>query len=152
MKLTYSVNTGNQDKKPNETNIYRNPLSKDCSLESTLKLNTMQQLYKKVLQEPQNRCLGKRRLRPDGKRDEEFSWYTSKDVFSTAERFGSGLINLKLVNSINEWQNLELSNVGFYSINTVRMITADISCGIYNFTIIPLYDTLGDEAMDFVLQ
>lgn len=47
---------------------------------------------------------------------------------------------------------MEMKFIGFYSINTVRLITADISCGIYNYTIIPLYDTLGEEAFELVLK
>lgn len=42
--------------------------------------------------------------------------------------------------------------VGFYSLNTVRMLTADISCGIYDYAVIPLYNTLGEESIDYILK
>lgn len=62
------------------------------------------------------------------------------------------MLNLNLIKSVNEWENLELSCVGLYSINTVRMLTADIACALYNLAIVPLYDTLGAEAIDFILN
>lgn len=42
--------------------------------------------------------------------------------------------------------------MGIYSINTVRYLTIDIACGIYNITSVPIYDTLGEEAIDFAIS
>lgn len=145
--MQYSVNTNNSDKKNNETHIYRSPLALNKSLESFLECTTIHQIYNKCLQKPQLPLLGKRQVNPDGTFEKNFAWYTTEKVFDTAEKFGSGLINLGLVEPINEWNKLTLQFVGFYSINTVRLLTADIACGIFNLTIIPLYDTLGEESM-----
>ena len=35
-----------------------------------------------------------------------------------------------------------------YSKNTARLLTADIACGIYNYCIVPICETLGEESMN----
>ena len=47
---------------------------------------------------------------------------------------------------------MEFQFIGMYSVNTVRLLTADIACGIYNYCIIPIYDTLGEESMEFIFN
>ena len=59
---------------------------------------------------------------------------------------------MKLTKEINEWNNMTLSFIGIYSKNTVRYFIADIACGIQNITIIPIYDTLGEEATEFCFK
>lgn len=74
-------------------------------------------------------------------------WFSTKKVFESAERLGSGIINGKLITPYT-YEDKTYNFVGFYSLNTVRYLTADIACGLYSFTIVPLYDTLGEEAME----
>lgn len=59
---------------------------------------------------------------------------------------------MDLVEEIKEWNNYSLKFVGSYSKNTVNSLILDISCSIYGFTIIPIYDTLGEEATVFAFE
>ena len=54
---------------------------------------------------------------------------------------GSGMMNQKLY-SIPEGEKFKL--VGIFSKNRVEWGITDWACLLYNFTTIPLYDTLGD--------
>ena len=66
--------------------------------------------------------------------------------------FGSGLINKNLVKSINEWKNYNLKFIGIYSKNTANYLIADIGLCLYGITIVPIYDTLGEEATNFAFK
>lgn len=44
----------------------------------------------------------------------------------------------------------EKSNIGLYSINRPEWVLAEYACYFNNFVTIPLYDTLGDEAVTFI--
>lgn len=85
----------------------------------------------------------------NGNLTDKFTWFSTEKVFNTAKYIGSGLINLDLLGVNEEWNNYSLKFVGIYSKNSVRYATLDIACGIYGFTSIPIYDTLGEEATEF---
>ena len=90
--------------------------------------------------------LGHRSVDSEGNLSNNFNWFTVKQIFETAEKVGSGLINLDIVEENNDWNKYKLKFVGVYSKNSIRYSVFDIACGIYNFTAIPIYDTLGAEA------
>lgn len=115
-------------------------------------ISTLHQLYNKCREKPKNRMLGKRKKNPDGSFEQGFTWYDTENIFSTAEKFGSGLVNLKLIEPTCAWQNYTMKFIGIFSINTVRLLTADIACGIYNFAMVPFYETLGEESFKLILD
>jgi len=73
-------------------------------------------------------------------------------IFEMAEKVGSGLKNLKLCPVIKEWNDLELSFIGIYSKNTMEYLISDIGSCIQGITIVPIYDTLGEEATEFAFE
>ena len=101
---------------------------------------------------PEAPLFGFRKKLSDGSFEVKYSWYSAKKIYGSAEKLGSGMRNLGLIEKINEWNNMDMEFVGMYSINTVRLLTADISCGIYNYCIIPIYDTLGEESIELALK
>ena len=64
---------------------------------------------------------------------------TYKQVADLANNFGSGLIQ-KCDVKINQ-------NIGIYAQNSYKWTTSAIAANNYNFILVPLYDTLGDEAL-----
>ena len=56
---------------------------------------------------------------------------------------------MNLVENINEWNNMNFRFIGIYSKNNLEYFINDIGCCLYNITIIPIYDTLGEEATQF---
>ena len=44
----------------------------------------------------------------------------------------------------------EKSNIGLYSINRPEWILSEYACYYNNFVTVPLYDTLGDEAIEHI--
>ena len=64
-----------------------------------------------------------------------------------AENFAGGLVNLNLCKSLNELNNIDLKFLGIYSKNTLRYFIVDIACITQDITVVPIYDTLGEESI-----
>ena len=150
----YSVCTNNPDKKEDETHIYRHPSSigKDLSTLVT-KYSSIQDFFKERF-EPKfsDRPILGSRLRKGDKLDEVFTFRTNAEVRAQAEAFGSGLLNLDFCPKIQEYRDYELQVVGVMSKNTVDYLINEIACVLYGITIVPIYDTLGEEAVIFSLN
>ncbi|RUS76771.1 hypothetical protein EGW08_015478 [Elysia chlorotica] len=74
-----------------------------------------------------------------------YTWMTYQEVNDRATAFGAGLVKLGLkpVNS---------TRVGIYSQNRPEYIIADQAFFRHSMCGVPLYDTLGDEAVDFIVN
>ena len=104
--LIYAKSIQNKDKRDNETFVYRHldMVGKEFTV---YKGKTMHEIYKNRQRKPYNRYLGNRK-KIDGKLSNKISWLTNLEVLELAEKLGSGLINLQLVERINEWNNYNL--------------------------------------------
>lgn len=47
---------------------------------------------------------------------------------------------------------MPLKLVGVYSKNCLEYLTLDVACCFYGLTIVPIYDTLGEEATKFAFE
>ncbi|CAF2089335.1 unnamed protein product [Brassica napus] len=90
---------------------------------------------------PDNKYLGTR-ARPDGTIG-EYTWMTYAETASARQAIGSGLI----YNGINHG-----ACVGLYFINRPEWLAVDHACAAYSFISVPLYDTLGPDAVKFVVN
>ena len=90
--------------------------------------------------------LGARKLNEDKKPEDQFTWLTYNEVRTRAEHFGSGLLNLTGCQPGNE------QNVGIYSSNCPDWIVSEFGVMFFNMVFVPLYNTLGDEAMRFIVD
>jgi len=77
--------------------------------------------------------------------DTPYKWMTYNEVNTRAKHFGDGLINLGL-----EAKNA--TRVGIYSQNRPEYIIADQGFLYHSITPVPLYDTLGVEACNFIVN
>ncbi|TNN08113.1 Long-chain-fatty-acid--CoA ligase 1 isoform 2 [Schistosoma japonicum] len=86
-------------------------------------------------------CLGKR-----NSVNEPYFWLTYYEVDRRIQFIGSAL--LKIVRYKPNSENF----VGIYGINSPEWIIMQHACAAYGYTVVPLYATLGDDAMQHVLS
>uniref|UniRef100_A0A671LRI1 Arachidonate--CoA ligase n=1 Tax=Sinocyclocheilus anshuiensis TaxID=1608454 RepID=A0A671LRI1_9TELE len=86
-------------------------------------------------------CLGYR------KKGQPYQWLKYKQVFASdrAEFLGSGLIHRGQKPS-------QESFIGIFAQNRPEWIIAELACYTYSMVAVPLYDTLGPEALVFIIN
>lgn len=70
-----------------------------------------------------------------------YKFLSYKEVADRVNNFAAGLASFKLG---------EKSCIGIYSINRTEWFVTEYSCYYNNFVTVPLYDTLGDEAVEHI--
>ncbi|XP_041089644.1 long-chain-fatty-acid--CoA ligase 1-like isoform X3 [Polyodon spathula] len=84
-------------------------------------------------------CLGFRK--PKG----PYEWISYKEVSDQAEFLGSGLLHRGCLPSPNQF-------IGVFAQNRPEWVIAELACYTYSMAVVPLYDTLGEEAMVHILN
>ncbi|WVZ88020.1 hypothetical protein U9M48_034582 [Paspalum notatum var. saurae] len=82
------------------------------------------------------------RIRPDGTIG-DYTWVTYGEASTSRTAVGSGLIYHGV---------LEGARVGLYFINRPEWIIVDHACAAYSYVSVPLYDTLGPDAVQFIVN
>ncbi|CAM6096502.1 unnamed protein product [Calypogeia fissa] len=93
-----------------------------------------------VQRNPQNNMLGKRTI-VDGKAG-DYVWDTYEQVYDKAVTIGSAMRHVGLKPG---------SRCGIYGPNTPEWFTTMQACGSQTIECVPLYDTLGSEAVEFII-
>jgi len=65
---------------------------------------------------------------------------------------GEAIQKLGLAPVVNEYQNIEMKMISIYGKNTYEWLVVELSCTLRGITTVPIYDTLGAEAMRFILD
>ncbi|XP_019637082.1 PREDICTED: long-chain-fatty-acid--CoA ligase 1-like [Branchiostoma belcheri] len=86
------------------------------------------------------RCLGWRAAP-----EEPYQWMTYQQVHESALRFGSGLLEKGLSPGQDTF-------VGIFSQNRPEWVIAEQACSAFSMVVVPLYDTLGPQAIKFVIE
>ncbi|XP_078659799.1 long-chain-fatty-acid--CoA ligase 1-like isoform X1 [Branchiostoma floridae x Branchiostoma belcheri] len=118
-------------------------LCKDGKLAETLcgDVNTLYECFQRGLKVSNNGpCLGWR-TSPTG----PYEWMTYGDVAERARNFGSGLIARGLQPNPDTF-------LGIFSQNRVEWTVTEQACNMYNMVVVPLYDTLGPQAITFIVN
>ncbi|CAJ0929381.1 unnamed protein product, partial [Ranitomeya imitator] len=84
-------------------------------------------------------CLGYR------KPNQPYQWITYQQVADRAENLGSGLIQKGCKASPDQF-------IGVFSQNRPEVVIAELACFSYSMVVVPLYDTLGAEAIVFIVN
>lgn len=100
---------------------------------------------------PSTPFLGTRRRLPDGKLG-EYQFISFHEAFTRARAFGSGLLNLNLVPEIKEYKDYACRFFGVYSKNSAYWGITDMANSLYGLTSVPIYDTLGEHAIEYVFD
>ncbi|AQK57324.1 AMP-binding protein [Zea mays] len=82
------------------------------------------------------------RIRPDGTVG-DYKWMTYGEASTSRTAIGSGLI----YHGISEG-----ARIGLYFINRPEWIILDHACAAYSYVSVPLYDTLGPDAVQFIVN
>ncbi|XP_003380550.1 lonCoA ligase 5 [Trichinella spiralis] len=92
-------------------------------------------------------CLGYRKKMPDNSRP--YVWMNFNDVIRRCNNFAQGLLSLGLKPGGESF-------VGLYSINRPEVCEtwtiAEHACYAYSMVVVPLYDTLGKEAVSYIIE
>ena len=148
----YSIPVTPFEDSKGETQVYRNPLALTkltYSIPNQPELKTMQDVFINTARQHSNRpFIGTREILPDGKLG-RFQFKTYAEVLEICNQVGSGILNLDLAPTINEYKDMSLNFVAVYAKNREEYLELDLACCLYGVTLIPIYDTLGPEAVQF---
>lgn len=86
-------------------------------------------------------CLGDRRHGGDS-----FKWKTFGEVEALANKIGTGLIQQCGVRKTTDCK------VGIFASNCWEWSTNGLAAANFNYCMVPMYDTLGDQAMRYIVQ
>jgi len=126
--------------------IHRNPLAikagkliTNCYPEVTTLYENFQHALKNT---PDNDFLGSREILSNGERG-QYIFINYKDGAQRIYNLGSAFVELGLQTG---------EKVGLYSINRAEWVIAEQACYHYSFITTPLYDTLGPNAVEFIIN
>ena len=148
-KFFYTVPVS--EPQPGETAIYRRKGYEDKLLDTLEGVSTVQDILIKNFNEvPEQEILGRRVVLEDGSLDKKITWETYADLKKHATDLGSGILNLGLTEEKAQFRDYKFRFIGIHSKNSREWFITDTANCLYNFVTIPLYDTLGEEAMEFM--
>ncbi|XP_067909007.1 long-chain-fatty-acid--CoA ligase 5 isoform X1 [Heterodontus francisci] len=84
-------------------------------------------------------CLGYR------KPNQPYQWLSYKQVSDRAEHLGSGLLYRGYNSSPDQY-------IGVFAQNRPEWIISELACYTYSMSVVPLYDTLGPEAIVYIIN
>lgn len=131
-----------QDGQPSVGPVYRNPLAKDGFPPLDPGLSTTWDIFSASAKKyPGNRMLGWREF-INGKWG-PYVWKTYQDVYNEVLHIGAAL----RASGIEPG-----SRVGIYGMNCPQWIVAMEACSAHSLICVPLYDTLGSSAVNYILD
>ncbi|XP_046946619.1 long-chain-fatty-acid--CoA ligase 1 isoform X4 [Lynx rufus] len=103
-------------------------------------VTTMYEGFQRGLQVSNNGpCLGSR------KPDQPYEWLSYKEVADMSECVGSALIQKGFKTSPDQY-------IGIFSQNRPEWVIIELGCFAYSMVSVPLYDTLGAEAITYIVN
>ncbi|KAJ6671315.1 LONG CHAIN ACYL-COA SYNTHETASE 2 [Salix viminalis] len=131
------------DGKPSAGPVYRCIYAKDGLMDLPAGLESPWQfLSDSALKNPEGKMLGRRQA-IDSKQGGPYVWLTYKEVHDSAMRIGSAMRR----RGVNPGDRC-----GIYGSNCAEWITAMEACNSQAVTYVPLYDTLGPNAVEFIIN
>ncbi|RHZ89697.1 hypothetical protein Glove_12g40 [Diversispora epigaea] len=147
----YSIELPNT-RKPGQTGIYRNAKQPDFLTASISPgVNTLYDNFQYALKISRDRqCIAHRPFNKKTGQYESFVWQTYKQVAERVTDFGSGLIYLN--DSIAKNPKKDQWTVGIYSNNRPEWFITDTANSSYSLISVALYDTLGPDTVEYVIN
>ncbi|KAJ4716431.1 Long chain acyl-CoA synthetase [Melia azedarach] len=128
--------------KPSAGPVYRCIYAKDGLLELPEGLESPWQFFSDSAKTtPNNQMLGQRKVNDE--KIGPYTWLTYQEVYDTAIRFGSAIRS----RGVNPGDRC-----GIYGSNCPEWIIAMEACNSQAITYVPLYDTLGANAVEFIIN
>ncbi|XP_057520544.1 long chain acyl-CoA synthetase 4-like [Amaranthus tricolor] len=130
------------DGKPSVGPVYRSIFAKDGFPQPPPGMNTCWDIFRMAVEKyPNNPMLGHREI-VDGKAG-EYVWLTYKKVYD---------IVIKVGNAIRHCGVGEGGRCGIYGANCAEWVMSMEACNAHGLYCVPLYDTLGAGAVEFVIN
>jgi long-chain acyl-CoA synthetase len=112
---------------------------------------TLQEIYlKNFLRYHDREFLGRKVQTLDGKG--RFEYLTWQQVEAQAKSLGTAIEKLGLAPEKTQYKDFKCRFIGIQSKNSVEWVITDIANIIYGYTTMPLYDTLGEEAVQHMFE
>lgn len=120
---------------------YRNARAKDGLLQAPAGLHSCWDIFRASVEKyPDNQMLGRRRV-VDGKAG-EYTWWTYKEVYDVV---------MKLAASMDKSGIKQGESCGIYGANCPEWIVSMEACNALGICCVPLYDSLGAGAVEFII-
>ena len=153
--FVYSKPIGNFDPSKGETPVYRRVGHEHYLVDripGKPEIGTLQDLYLETFNKwGSSPAAGTRTKLPDGKLG-DYVFKTYDEVKKICFNLGNGIQKLNLAPKLNEYKDFSLSFVGIYSKNREEYLFVDVTAAIFNHVVVPIYDTLGADAVQFVFE
>eukprot|EP00331_Platyophrya_macrostoma_P034535 CAMPEP_0176461624 /NCGR_PEP_ID=MMETSP0127-20121128/34775_1 /TAXON_ID=938130 /ORGANISM="Platyophrya macrostoma, Strain WH" /LENGTH=678 /DNA_ID=CAMNT_0017853371 /DNA_START=23 /DNA_END=2059 /DNA_ORIENTATION=+ len=153
--IVYSVPCTSPEESKGESAIYRGVRARDGLISGFVdapEVKTYQDIILRTIKLwGTKEFLGTRVKKSDGTLG-DFEWKSYNQVLELATHLGSGIHHLDLAPVRKEYQNMELKFISIYAKNREEWAICDWASIMYGYTVLPIYDTLGPEAVDFVFD
>ena len=142
----YNQSTKNEDRKENETHVYRNP--KNMNLEPCTDKNTIQEYVEELFKskKPEDPLYHSRVRNDEGELTSETSSISYGEFRKASEIFGKGVLDLDLCPWREEFRDYKMRFMGIYAGNSYNYMVQEMACIMFNIVSVPIYNTLGEEA------
>ena len=151
----YGVFVG--EAKNGETQVLRHPEINARPLRETNSFNTRTTweslLYvMHTLNRKNSDFLGTRKVIQKNVYDNKYTWKTYQQVHDEAILFSKGLEELKLCPQVTSNNGETFKFLGIYSRNNEQWVIGELGCHANSVTVVTIYDTLGDNAMEYIFN
>ncbi|KAF7729314.1 hypothetical protein EC973_004570 [Apophysomyces ossiformis] len=138
-------------RRPGQTGIYRNAKRPVVEESMSPKVKTMYDLFHTGLKISRDRpCLGYRPLDPKTGKRGPYVWETFRQVSHRITHVGSGLMNL-INHTLNDPRTKQIP-IGIWAVNRPEFTITDLACAAYGLYTVALYDTLGPDTVEYVVN
>ncbi|KAG0042525.1 hypothetical protein BGZ83_000358 [Gryganskiella cystojenkinii] len=140
---------------PGATGHYRHSAYQDGLIDHIREAPHVRTLYdmfeNSVQKHGDKEFLGHRPYNPVTKTHDGYVWQTYGQVHKRVNAFGSGLMHLN-EKILGHSEQLNRWSLGIWSTNRPEWSISEISCNYYNLVSVALYETLGPDAVEFVIN
>ena len=152
--IKYAVLIG--DQKDGETKILRNPTIGNGPMKevNTFGVQTVWEAVENSINKLGRgdcKCIGYRKKIGKEEFDTKYEWYTYKQVRDNAISFAKGVEKLGLCPEVESKLNGKFKFLGIYSRNRPEWVIADLASHCNSVTVVTIYDTLGLQAIEYIL-
>ena len=140
--------------KKGESKILRSPYNINKPLPTSTKknLNTLIDAFENNLKNtPEKKFIGTRAHIEGEKFDNFYNWKTYKETNELIHQFIFAIEKLNFCPEI-EYENTKYKFLGIYSKNREEWVISYLGCQLNSITVVTLYDTLGVNAIEFILK
>lgn len=134
--------------------IHRSPLSENKPPSNFKYIyddgKTLYELFQRGIKMSGNKpCMGYRPISADGGAG-DFQWMTYTQCWDMIQQVGAALHNMDLAPLSQDDDPMRM--VGLFTKNRYEWVIVEQACNAYGGVVVPLYDTLGESAVTYVLN